>query len=76
MAPIIYKYFNFTEEVTDSEKESKSLCLQGAQMAEAGNLEEALVLLNKGIAAAPERASAYNDRAQLYRLMKRDDGNY
>ncbi|CAH0715779.1 unnamed protein product, partial [Brenthis ino] len=61
------------EDVTEIEKQSKSLGLQGVQLAEAGKLEEALVLLNKSVEVAPERASAYNDRAQLYRLMDRVD---
>ncbi|XP_072948984.1 tetratricopeptide repeat protein 36 [Epargyreus clarus] len=66
---------NFAEEDEEStiDEESKSLCAQGVQMAEAGKYQEALDLLNRGVEAAPERAAAYNDRAQLYRLMQKDD---
>lgn len=61
-------------DTTDADKKSKELCLQGVQLAEANKLDEALEYLNKGIEVAPERAPGYNDRAQLFRLMKRDDG--
>ncbi|KAJ2948910.1 hypothetical protein O0L34_g5843 [Tuta absoluta] len=61
------------EPTLDSHKESIAVCARGVQLAEAGNLEEALQEINRGISAAPERAEAYNDRAQLFRLMQRDD---
>ncbi|XP_023936775.1 tetratricopeptide repeat protein 36 [Bicyclus anynana] len=67
---------NFTtddEDKTDSELESQALCRQGVQLAEAGRYDEALPLLDRGVEVAPERPAGYNDRAQLYRLMKRDD---
>ncbi|XP_013180763.1 PREDICTED: tetratricopeptide repeat protein 36 [Papilio xuthus] len=53
--------------------ESKSLRFHGAQLAEAGKLEEALEEMNKAVKAAPESPAAYNDRAQLLRLMLKDD---
>lgn len=62
------------EPTTSDYLESKTLSFRGAQLAEDGKLEEALEEMNKAIAAAPERAAAYNDRAQLLRLMRRDDG--
>ncbi|KAM3962678.1 tetratricopeptide repeat protein 36 homolog [Aphomia sociella] len=61
------------EPSTDAYKNSTRLCAEGVQLAEAGKLEEALNTINKGIEAAPERAAAYNDRAQLLRLMQKDD---
>ncbi|KAI5646638.1 hypothetical protein NE865_01572 [Phthorimaea operculella] len=61
------------EPTPESHKESIAHCARGVQLAEAGNLEEALKMMNEGVSAAPERAEAYNDRAQLYRLMQRDD---
>ncbi|KAL0883414.1 hypothetical protein ABMA27_016799 [Loxostege sticticalis] len=67
---------NFEDEpepATDEYKLSSSLCAQGVQLAEAGKLTEALQLLDKAVEAAPARAAAYNDRAQLYRLMQKDD---
>ncbi|CAB3236571.1 unnamed protein product [Arctia plantaginis] len=61
------------EPATDSYKEASSLCAQGVLLAEAGKLQEALEVLSKGVQAAPERAASYNDRAQLLRLMQKDD---
>lgn len=64
------------EPATDSYKEASSLCAEGVLLAEAGKLQEALEVLSKGVLAAPERAASYNDRAQLLRLMQKDDGMY
>ncbi|XP_050351042.1 tetratricopeptide repeat protein 36 homolog [Nymphalis io] len=61
------------EDTTEKDEDSKALCLRAVNLAEAEKLDEALDLLNKGIEMAPERASGYNDRAQVFRLMKRDD---
>ncbi|RVE40683.1 hypothetical protein evm_014667 [Chilo suppressalis] len=61
------------EPSTDAYKESSKLCSEGVQLAESGKLEDALQLLSRGIQAAPDRAAAYNDRAQLLRLMQKDD---
>ncbi|XP_063363811.1 tetratricopeptide repeat protein 36 [Cydia amplana] len=61
------------EATTDAEKQSVQLCAQGVRLANEGKLDEALEVLSKGVKLAPERASAYNDRAQLLRLMKKDD---
>ncbi|KAL4705913.1 hypothetical protein ACJJTC_017495 [Scirpophaga incertulas] len=58
---------------TDSHQLSRSLCAQGVQLAESGRLMEALEVLDRGVEAAPDRAAAYNDRAQLLRLLGRDD---
>ncbi|XP_045448387.1 tetratricopeptide repeat protein 36 [Melitaea cinxia] len=65
--------FEEDQDTTDTDKKSKELCLQGVQLAEANQLDEALEYLNRAIEVAPERAPGYNDRAQLFRLMKRDD---
>ncbi|XP_050675943.1 tetratricopeptide repeat protein 36 [Leptidea sinapis] len=60
-------------ENSPSFEESKALCVQGVKLAEEGKLEDALELMSTAVLAAPERAGAYNDRAQLLRLMARDD---
>ncbi|KAJ0176817.1 hypothetical protein K1T71_007996 [Dendrolimus kikuchii] len=60
------------EPSTPEGTESAKLCAQGVKLAEEGNLEEALQILTKGVEIAPERAAAYNDRAQLLRLMQKD----
>ncbi|CAG9786551.1 unnamed protein product [Diatraea saccharalis] len=62
------------DETTDLDKQASALCSQGVRLAETGKQEEALVLLSQGIELAPGRPAAYNDRAQLLRLMQRDDG--
>ncbi|XP_038210110.1 tetratricopeptide repeat protein 36 [Zerene cesonia] len=67
------KFIEDDEENSPAVEESKALCLQGVKLADAGKLEEALKLMNKAIEAAPDRAAGYNDRAQLLRLMQRDD---
>ncbi|XP_026327712.1 tetratricopeptide repeat protein 36 homolog [Hyposmocoma kahamanoa] len=68
---------NFVEEdeepTTDATKASVSLCAEGVCLAEAGKLEEALSVMNRGVDADPDRAAAYNDRAQLLRLLQKDD---
>ncbi|XP_030023827.2 tetratricopeptide repeat protein 36 [Manduca sexta] len=61
------------DDLPTASEESKALCAKGAKLAEAGKLQEALEVLNKGVEAAPDAAAAYNDRAQLLRLMQKDD---
>ncbi|KAJ8731599.1 hypothetical protein PYW07_004763 [Mythimna separata] len=61
------------EPATDADKESTSLCAEGVRLAEAGKLEEALAAMTRGVQAAPDRAAGYNDRAQLLRMMMKDD---
>lgn len=43
------------------------------RLAEAGQLDEALATLNELCASAPTRASAFNNRAQVFKLMGRPD---
>ncbi|XP_059058426.1 tetratricopeptide repeat protein 36 homolog [Achroia grisella] len=63
----------FDDNEEPSNEESVKICAEGVQLAEAGQYEDALRLLTRGIEVAPDRAAAYNDRAQLLRLMKRDN---
>ncbi|XP_011559663.3 tetratricopeptide repeat protein 36 [Plutella xylostella] len=66
---------NFPEDnapTSDSDRLSAELCARGAALAEGGRLGEALALMGEGVAAAPARPDAYNDRAQVLRLMMRD----
>jgi len=42
-------------------------------LAEAGKYDESLAEFNKAIAVAPNLASLYNNRAQLYRLQGRNE---
>ncbi|XP_036114144.1 tetratricopeptide repeat protein 36 [Molossus molossus] len=50
-------------------EQCKALELQGVRAAEAGNLGTALERLGRAIQLLPERASAYNNRAQARRLQ-------
>ncbi|XP_049778970.1 tetratricopeptide repeat protein 36 [Schistocerca gregaria] len=63
------------ESVKDEEDESdptvkaaKQLEMDAVTLAESGNIEAAINLFTKAIATAPSRPSAYNNRAQAYRL--------
>ncbi|KAL1782134.1 tetratricopeptide repeat protein 36 [Sigmodon hispidus] len=50
-------------------EQSKALELQGVRAAEAGDLHTALERFGQAICLLPERASAYNNRAQARRLQ-------
>lgn len=52
--------------------ESKRLEVQGVNATEAGELVVALEKFNESIRVASQRPSAYNNRAQLYRLLDKD----
>ena len=47
---------------------------QGVILAESGTLDQALDMFEKAIASSPTWASAYNNRAQALRLLKRNEG--
>ncbi|XP_013881586.1 tetratricopeptide repeat protein 36 [Austrofundulus limnaeus] len=55
----------------DSEllKQVKELEMRGVSAAEAGDLQTALQLFSQAVQILPERASAYNNRAQALRLL-------
>lgn len=50
-------------------KQVKELELQGVSAAESGDLHTALQLFNQAVTVLPQRASAYNNRAQTKRLQ-------
>ncbi|ORY96517.1 hypothetical protein BCR43DRAFT_491835 [Syncephalastrum racemosum] len=54
-------------------EELKKMENKAVSEAEAGRTEKALNLLNQCIRETPEYLSAYNNRAQVHRLMKNDD---
>ena len=62
------------ESDSEESKRSQQLERDGVQAAEAGNHEEALRLLTEAVVTAPQRPSPYNNRAQVYRLMHRKEG--
>ncbi|XP_072886061.1 tetratricopeptide repeat protein 36 [Hemitrygon akajei] len=49
-------------------EQAKDLELRGVSLAESGNIDAAVDLFDQAIAIIPERASAYNNRAQALRL--------
>lgn len=54
---------------------TKKLELEAINAAEAGDLQEALHILNEALLIAPKRASLYNNRAQVHQFLKNYDGN-
>ena len=61
---------------SDSEevKMAKECEKRGVKYAEAGDTEAALEMFHSAISASPSWASAYNNRAQAFRLLRRDEG--
>lgn len=67
----------YAKEITCVEiSRAKELEKEGVLLAESGNLDGALELFDKAIAESPSWASAYNNKAQALRLLKRDEGNH
>lgn len=64
---------DIVEDETPENVQSKIYELEGVTFAEAGNLDEALLKFNAAIQQAPGRPSSYNNRAQLYRYLDKDD---
>jgi tetratricopeptide (TPR) repeat protein len=56
------------EELTPSVLEAKQIELEAVKTAESGNLDGSLDMLTRAIEIAPNYASLYNNRAQVYRL--------
>lgn len=53
--------------------DAKEFEKQGIVLAESGTLDQALDMFEKAIASSPTWASAYNNRAQALRLLKRNE---
>jgi len=53
-------------------KKAKEFEKQGVTLAESGNIDNALEMFNNAVSASPTWPSAYNNRAQAFRLMRRD----
>jgi hypothetical protein len=64
------------EEDTDENIQSRTLELEGVKLTEEGKLNEALEKFNKSIKIAHTRPSPYNNRAQLYRFLEKDDREF
>ena len=52
---------------------ARSLEVQAVRSAEEGDMDKSLELINLAIETAPEYASPYNNRAQVYRLLGRTE---
>jgi hypothetical protein len=55
---------------------SKALEVEGVTLTEAAKLPEALEKFNASIEIAVNRPSPYNNRAQLYRFMEKDEREF
>lgn len=53
---------------------TKKMEVEAINAAEAGRLKDAIDILNKALTIAPNRPSLYNNRAQVYQLLKNYDG--
>lgn len=62
------------EELTTEIKQTQEMEISAIKLAESGDLQEALSLLNQALTIAPNRASIYNNRAQVYQFQKKDEG--
>lgn len=58
---------------SDEVLSSKTLEIEGVKLTEAGKFQEALEKFKESIEVAENRPSPYNNRAQLYRFMEKDD---
>lgn len=56
-------------------KKAKEFEKRGVVFAESGNIDSALEMFNSAVSVSPTWASAYNNRAQALRLLRRDEGN-
>ncbi|XP_057380508.1 tetratricopeptide repeat protein 36-like isoform X2 [Daphnia carinata] len=63
------------EDTDDSEavKTTKEFEKQGVIFAESGRMDQALEMFGKAVECSPMWASAYNNRAQAFRLLKRNE---
>lgn len=57
-------------------KQVKELEMRGVSAAEAGELQAALQLFSEAVHILPQRASAYNNRAQALRLLGDTAGKF
>lgn len=60
----------------DTVKHAKEFEKQGVMFAESDRMDQALEMFSKAIDCSPMWASAYNNRAQALRLLKRNEGTY
>lgn len=61
------------QESSPEAQKSKEFEISGVKAAEVGNIAEAIQLFTKAIEICPERASGYNNRAQVRYLKIKED---
>lgn len=66
--------FSDIEDKTQEIEKSKNLEVEAVELAEAGNLEGAILTINDAIIIAPQRPSLYNNRAHIYQYQRKFDG--
>lgn len=76
---IYYKYFHddhCISELSETQRKAQDLEVEGIRQASGNQLEQALASFERAIDLWPDRASIYNNRAQVYRLKNQIDGIY
>ena len=63
-----------TEQNKENSDAIKELELKGVKSAESGNLDAAMHYFNDAIFKDPKKASSYNNRAQTFRLLGKNEG--
>ncbi|CAH1106200.1 unnamed protein product [Psylliodes chrysocephalus] len=61
------------ENLSTDQEHTKKLEIESVQLAENGNLTEALSIINKAIEIAPQRPSLYNNRAHIFQYLRKFD---
>ena len=64
---------NISEE-TEEVKQAKALEIDSVKAAEKGDFVGSLALINRALQLTPNRASCYNNRAQVYQLSTNIEG--
>ena len=64
----------FPEVETAEVKQARELEVAGVEAADRGDLDAALTFFNRAVEVAPNRAAAYNNRAQCRQLKMDVDG--
>lgn len=59
---------------SEADKRAHELELEAVRHAEAGKIDDAIATFGKAIETSPEYASAYNNRAQAYRMAGKNEG--
>lgn len=64
------------EDNSEANLASKNLEIEGVELTEKAQFDGALEKFNAAIEIAPKRPSPYNNRAQLFRFLKKDEREF